>query len=154
MSINKTRCRKCNGSAFFMKQHNNNTGLYCGDCGAWQKWLNKDEINAWKHYFEQVDEMRISKEEKEIDQMVQKYIDKHSKSTGIELYENSLPLERFSRLVEWIDNEIKREKEYQSMISHLDRIRSLSYCFALQQIKRGIENILNGREFNDDGDEM
>lgn len=64
MSINKTRCRKCNGSAFFMKPHNNGTGLYCGDCGAWQKWLNKDEINAWKHYFEQLDEMRISKEEK------------------------------------------------------------------------------------------
>ena len=40
------------------------------------------------------------------------------------------------------------------MMSNLDRVRSLSYCFGLQLAKRGIENILNGREYDDDGDEM
>lgn len=33
----------------FIKQKGNNTGLYCGDCGAWIKWLNKDEINLYEH---------------------------------------------------------------------------------------------------------
>ena len=27
----------------------NNTGLYCDDCGAWVKWLGKDELRAFEH---------------------------------------------------------------------------------------------------------
>lgn len=134
MSINKTRCRKCNGSTFFMKPHNNNTGLCCGDCGAWQKWLNKDEINAWQHYFEQLDEMRILKpnETKRCDDLV--------------------TIERLNKLLDWINNEINHEKELRPMVSNLDSIRSLSYCFALQQVKIGLDNIMNGREYDDDGE--
>lgn len=148
MSINKTRCRKCNGSTFFIKPHNNNTGLYCGDCGAWQKWLNKDEINAWKHYFEQLYEMRISKEEKEIDNMVQKFIDNHSKSTGAELYEKTLIPERLNRLIQWVNKEL--EKEHNEVhLSNSDFTRSMAYCFGLSKAKAGIENVLAGREFDE-----
>lgn len=148
MSINKTRCRKCNGSAFFMKQHNNNTGLYCGDCGAWQKWLNKDEINAWKHYFEQLDEMRILKEEKEIDKIVQDYINGISKPTGTNFYDNTSLIECLNRLVEWINNELEREHK-ETHISNSDFTRSLSYCFGLSKVKVCIENVLAGREFDE-----
>lgn len=27
----------------------NNTGLYCDDCGAWIKWLGKDELRAFEY---------------------------------------------------------------------------------------------------------
>lgn len=34
-------CRKCGSHSLFTEQHGNNTGLYCSDCGAWQTWLGK-----------------------------------------------------------------------------------------------------------------
>lgn len=39
-------CRKCNSSDMYMEKKNTNTGLYCKHCGAWQKWLSKDEIRV------------------------------------------------------------------------------------------------------------
>lgn len=37
-------CAKCKSRDVFINKSRNNTGLYCGDCGAWIKWLNKDEL--------------------------------------------------------------------------------------------------------------
>ena len=37
-------CSKCKSRDVFINKSGNNTGLYCGDCGAWIKWLNKDEL--------------------------------------------------------------------------------------------------------------
>lgn len=137
MSINKTKCRKCNRSAFFMKPHNNNTGLYCGDCGAWQKWLNKDEINAWKHYFEQLDEMRISKDGDINIKVAQSKVD--------------ALISKINKLNQWIDNEINHENEMRTMVPNIDSVRNISYCYGLQQVKRMLDNIMAGRECNDDG---
>lgn len=37
-------CNKCGSTDVFVKAKNGNqTGLYCNDCGAWIKWLSKDE---------------------------------------------------------------------------------------------------------------
>ncbi|MBQ9657254.1 MAG: hypothetical protein IJV31_00625 [Clostridia bacterium] len=38
------RCEKCKSIDVFIDKANNHTGLYCGDCGKWIKWLAKDEI--------------------------------------------------------------------------------------------------------------
>jgi len=35
---------KCGSTDVFTEQSGNNIGLYCGDCGKWIKWLNKDEL--------------------------------------------------------------------------------------------------------------
>lgn len=40
-------CRKCNSSQFYIEESRNNVGLYCKKCGAWQKWLNKDEVRLF-----------------------------------------------------------------------------------------------------------
>lgn len=40
---------KCGCVHFFMETKGNQTGLYCSDCGKWQKWLTKDEIRLMKH---------------------------------------------------------------------------------------------------------
>ena len=47
----------------FMKKSGNNTGLYCGDCGAWIKWLNKNEIRLVQR--------QIEKNDKELDELIE-----------------------------------------------------------------------------------
>lgn len=38
----KNYCRKCGSTSLHTEVKGNNTGLYCDDCGAWQRWLGKD----------------------------------------------------------------------------------------------------------------
>ena len=42
-------CPKCNSKELFVKKSGNNTGLYCGDCGAWIKWVGKNELRAFEY---------------------------------------------------------------------------------------------------------
>ena len=36
-------CSKCQSKDVFIQKSGNQVGLFCGDCGKWIKWLNKDE---------------------------------------------------------------------------------------------------------------
>lgn len=47
------RCPKCNSKNLFVKKVGNNTGLYCGDCGAWIKWVGKNELRAFEYLTKQ-----------------------------------------------------------------------------------------------------
>ena len=42
-------CKKCGSVSLYTEIKNNNTGLYCKDCGVWTKWLNKEEIRVFQH---------------------------------------------------------------------------------------------------------
>lgn len=42
-------CKKCGSTDLFTKEKGNNIGLYCSDCGAYIKWLSKNELNAFEH---------------------------------------------------------------------------------------------------------
>ena len=42
-------CKKCGSTSLHTEVKGNNTGLYCDDCGAWIKWLNKDEVRAFEY---------------------------------------------------------------------------------------------------------
>lgn len=42
-------CKKCGSTSLYTKESGNNIGLYCGDCGAWIKWIGKDELRAFEH---------------------------------------------------------------------------------------------------------
>jgi len=42
-------CKKCGSVSLFTEKKGNNIGLYCKDCGAWIKWLGKDELKAFEH---------------------------------------------------------------------------------------------------------
>lgn len=48
-------CKKCNSTNLFTEPKGNNVGLYCGDCGAWIKWMGKDELRAFEHSNQVVD---------------------------------------------------------------------------------------------------
>ena len=45
----KYYCKKCKSTSLHTEVKGNNTGLYCDDCGAWVKWLGKDELRAFKY---------------------------------------------------------------------------------------------------------
>lgn len=42
-------CKKCGSISLHTEAKGNNTGLYCDDCGAWVKWLGKDELRAFEY---------------------------------------------------------------------------------------------------------
>lgn len=42
-------CKKCGSTSLHTETKGSNTGLYCDDCGAWVKWLGKDELRAFEH---------------------------------------------------------------------------------------------------------
>ena len=42
-------CKKCGSIDLHTEVKGNNTGLYCNDCGAWVKWIGKDELRAFEY---------------------------------------------------------------------------------------------------------
>lgn len=46
------KCKFCNSDNLFIDERNNHKGLFCGECGKWQKWLGKDEYNLVKRFIE------------------------------------------------------------------------------------------------------
>lgn len=42
-------CKKCGSVSLHTEVKGSNTGLYCNDCGAWVKWLGKDELRTFEH---------------------------------------------------------------------------------------------------------
>lgn len=75
----KNCCRKCGSTSLHTEVKGNNTGLYCDDCGAWQRWLGKDELRSFEHLMREA-----TKEEKD---SVNKYIESISKPTGVNFYD-------------------------------------------------------------------
>lgn len=45
-------CPKCGSKDLFLRKSGNNTGLYCGDCGAWIKRVGKKEIPLVERFIE------------------------------------------------------------------------------------------------------
>jgi hypothetical protein len=44
------QCKKCNSKKYFLDRVGVHVGLYCADCGTWQKWLNKQEYRLFKRF--------------------------------------------------------------------------------------------------------
>lgn len=42
-------CKKCGSISLHTETKGNNVGLYCNDCGAWIKWMCKDELRAFDY---------------------------------------------------------------------------------------------------------
>ena len=117
-------CKKCGSVSLHTEIKGNNTGLYCDDCGAWVKWLGKEELRAFEH----------SKKNQILVQMRDTAPDKSI-------------IQRLNEFVESLDRKINSEYE-KLPLSTEDAIRKNSYCLALEQDKRAIQNILNGHDFN------
>lgn len=73
--------KKCGSASLHTETKGSNTGLYCDDCGAWVKWLGKDELRAFEHSMRSA-----TKQEQE---SVRKYVDSISKPTGYNFWEDN-----------------------------------------------------------------
>jgi uncharacterized Zn finger protein len=47
-------CRKCGSADLFIKKNGTQTGLYCSECGAWQKWLSKDDERLAQNWIDKI----------------------------------------------------------------------------------------------------
>lgn len=126
-------CKKCGSISLHTEVKGNNTGLYCDDCGAFQKWLGKDELRAFEHA---------------------------NKSRGLrataKVYDDAFIdyriSERLNRFIDGIDKAI--DSVYANPTAEHDKlIYNNAYAFALEIVKAGVQNIIEGREFNDSGEE-
>lgn len=126
-------CKKCGSISLHTEVKGNNTGLYCDDCGAFQKWLGKDELRAFEYA---------------------------NKSRGLrataEVYDDAFVdyriSERLNRFIDGIDEAI--DSVYDNpMAEHDKHIYNNAYALALVKCKVCVQNIIEGREFNDLGEE-
>lgn len=49
-------CPKCKSTDLFLNENGSQKGLYCGDCGAWIKWVNKSEIQLVERFLQNKEE--------------------------------------------------------------------------------------------------
>ena len=64
--MNNFVCTKCGSVNTYIKENGNQAGLYCGDCGKWIKWLNKEEKRLFERFKDEVveeDEETLSEQE-------------------------------------------------------------------------------------------
>jgi len=98
-------CKKCGSVSLHTENKGNNTGLYCDDCGAWVKWLGKDELRAFEHSkkvpnesslaqrlrtFIGVQEMIINRELEQVQLSPEDSLQKSAYCSGIERDRNAL----------------------------------------------------------------
>ena len=124
------KCKKCGNDSYFTQVKGNNMGAYCCKCGAWIKWLNKDERNLEEiaDYVSKISSIRRTTEiEREL---VNNHVQNISKPTGVKFNDATI-----------ID----------SIYEHPMLIINENYAHALEKCKSSIQNIINGREYNDGG---
>lgn len=141
-------CTKCGSIALHTEVKGNNTGLYCDDCGAWVKWLGKDELRAF-NYNQMLSQMRETTPEE--NKAISDYLDSISKPTGINIFNDKTIIESLTEFVKRLDKEIDDEYDKQPLSTE-DSIRKSAYCYGLQKVKCSIENIIAGRDFDDMGE--
>ena len=135
----KNCCKKCGSIKLYTKQKGSQIGLYCGDCGAWIKWLGKDELRAFEYSMREP-----TKEEQE---NVNKYIKNISKPTGLKFNEDKTIIDRLQNFIDCIDKEIDYEMN-NIPINSDDEIRKSAYCYGLQKVIWSLENIIEGKDFD------
>ena len=127
-------CKKCGSVSLHTEVKGSNTGLYCDDCGAWVKWLGKDELRAFEYVNKNKCMVKIPEEEvcltKEQDELLNDMV------------------ENLKDFIAYLDKKI--DAEYDKMpISPEDAIRKSAYCLGLQQDKWALENILQGKKWSE-----
>ncbi len=127
-------CKKCGSISLHTEVKGNNTGLYCDDCGAWIKWLSKDELRAFNHALQESMSRHLNFTDK-LNEAIKEVCNGKSTET------------RLKEFIEFLNKKI--DSEYEKIpISNEDAIRKNSYCLALQQDIWALENILNGKDWD------
>lgn len=121
-------CKKCGSLDLHTEIKGGNTGLYCSDCGAWIKWLGKDELRAFEN----------AKVENH-----QKLVDNRIDDIGVNIIKREL-----KEFIDFLDKEIDKEL-CRTPLSPEDAVVKCSVAMAYEKDKNALINILNGRRWND-----
>ena len=135
-------CKKCGSISLHTETKGSATGLYCNDCGAWVKWLGKDEKRAFEYAMR-----NATKQESEA---TNNYIENISKPTGVLFNDGSDILGRLNRFSDGIDFAIDSIFE-RCTEKHEQAIYNNAYAYALEKCKDCLSNVIEGREYNDFG---
>lgn len=135
--------KKCGSVSLHTEVKGNNIGLYCDDCGAWVKWLSKDELRAFEY------SMRETTPEE--NEAINKYLKSISKPTGYNVFDSSTIIEKINRFIDKINETIDSTYEKPTH-EHDQLIYNNAYCFALDKCRVSLQNILEDREFDDLGE--
>lgn len=125
-------CKKCGSLDLHTEVKGCNTGLYCSDCGAWTKWLGKDEIRAFENA-----------QIKENEHVHSNLVDAALGNVGF----NSIKKE-LNDLIDFLNEQIDREL-CRRPISVEDSLVKCAVAQAYEKDKNALINILNGRHWND-----
>lgn len=145
--MKQTKCKKCGNDSYFTQVKGNNMGAYCCKCGAWIKWLSKEERNLQEFvdYISKISSIRRTTEiEKEL---INDHVQNISKPTG-EKFNDTTIIKRLEHFVDALDEAIDSIYENPMIIVNEN------YAYALEKCKASIQNIINGREYNDGGTEQ
>lgn len=125
-------CKKCGSIELHTEVKGSNTGLYCSDCGAWVKWLGKDELRAFEN-------AKI----KENEQVHANLVDCTLGNVGF----NSIKKE-LNDLIDFLDEQIDKEI-CRNPLSMEDSLVKCATAQAYNKDKNALINILNGRHWNE-----
>lgn len=80
MSVIQFKCKKCGAQEYVIKEVPNGSnvhkGLYCAKCGAWEKWLSKDDVVCGAETTKKTTaKERVEEEIIEVEQRLDKLLD-------------------------------------------------------------------------------
>lgn len=125
-------CKKCGSLDLHTEVKGSNIGLYCSDCGAWIKWLGKDELRAF-------DNAKI----KENERVHPDLVDCALGNVGF----NSIKKE-LKDFINFLEKEIDKEL-CRTPLSPEDAVVKCSVAMAYEKDKNALINILNGKRWNE-----
>ena len=117
-------CKKCGSLDLHTEVKGSNTGLYCSDCGAWVKWLGKDELRAFEN----------AKKAEVVSPVA-------DNETDVNFIKKEL-----NDLIKFLNDQIDKEM-CRRPLSNEDSIAKCSTALAYEKDKNAISNILNGRHW-------
>jgi transcription initiation factor TFIIIB Brf1 subunit/transcription initiation factor TFIIB len=134
-------CKKCGSLDLHTEVKGSNVGLYCDDCGAWIKWLGKDEQRAFEHSKKM---HGFSKEEAKI---YEKAIDEMYKPIRANEPDNVV-IDELNKFIVFLDKEIDKEL-CRIPLSPEDAVVKCSVAMTYEKDKNALINIINGRPWNE-----
>lgn len=156
IGIYQNCCKKCGSILLHTEVKGNNTGLYCDDCGAWIKWLGKDELRAFEHS-ENKQEKKFNcsecKDNTKCEYFMTDYVGSSIAGQGKRYCEgNKKSVEyRLQEFVNFLDAQIDKQLTREPL-SVEDNISKCSYAHAYEKNKNALLNIIAGRDWNDNGE--
>ena len=139
-------CKKCGSISLHTEIKGSNTGLYCDDCGAWVKWLGKDELRAFEHSKKNQVLVQMKDSTPEENQAISEYIKSISVPTGINVFDEKTIVKRLEDFVKFLEKKI--DFEYDNLPSSKDdAIRKNVCCAIMERDKNAIQKIESGERF-------